>query len=228
LEETVASKGQFLSYGRQLTSTILRHGPEGLELTVQGWRGRYEGLRLPLLGRHQAENAALAVASLEALSGEGAAYTVVREGLAQVRWPGRCEVIPSEPLVVLDGAHNPQAVEALRNTLDEVWPTQAVTVLVGMSCDKSAHAIGQHLAPRATSIVCTRSGHPRAADPAHLASQLAAYHRRVEVVKNPVDAYTYLVNHVGPESLIVITGSLFLVGELRPVVRKASEAACQW
>lgn len=228
LEETVDSRSPFLSYGRELASTILRHGPEGLELTVQGLRGTYEGLRLPLLGRHQAENAAVAVAALEALSGDGAAYTVVREGLAQVRWPGRCEVIRREPLVVLDGAHNPQAVEALRRTLDEVWPAQTVTVLLGMSADKSAHAIGQHLAPRAASIVCTRSRHPRAADPAQLASQLEAHHRRVEVVSDPVDAYTYLVNRAEPEQLIVITGSLFFVGELRAVIRKsvAKEVAC--
>lgn len=218
LESAVASTNQLVSYGRQISSAILRHEPEGVSLTVQGLRGTYEGLRLPLIGRHQAENAALAVAAVEALSGDGAAYDVVRRGLAQVRWPGRCEVIPGEPLVVLDGAHNPQAAFALRSTLDDLWPKRPVELLVGMSCDKPAHAIGEHLAPRAASIVCTKSPHPRAADPAELARQLAAYHQRIEIVEDPVDAYTYLVNRAGPEGIVVITGSLFLVGALREVI----------
>jgi dihydrofolate synthase/folylpolyglutamate synthase len=220
LESAVSSTNQLVSYGRQISSTLLRHEPDGVNLTVQGVRGTYEGLHLPLIGRHQAENAALAVAAVEALSGDGAAYTIVRRGLARVRWPGRCEVIPGEPLVVLDGAHNPQAACALRNTLEDLWPKRAVELLVGMSCDKSAHAIGEHLAPSAASIVCTKSPHSRAADPVELARQLAAYHQRIEVVEDPVDAYTYVVNRAGPEGIVVITGSLFLVGTLREVIAR--------
>ena len=220
LEEAVASKSPLFSYGRELTSTVLGHEPDGMRVTVQGLQGTYEGLRLPLIGRHQAENAALAVASVEALAGDGAAHDVVRRGLAQVRWPGRCEVIRGEPLVVLDGAHNPQAAFALRSTLDDLWPERPVALLVGMSCDKPAHAIGEHLGARAASIVCTKSPHPRAADPAELARQLAAYHQRIEIVEDPVDAYTYLVNRAGPEGMVVITGSLFLVGALREVIAR--------
>lgn len=220
LESAVSSTNQLVSYGRQISSAILRHDPDGVRLTVQGLRGTYEGLCLPLIGRHQAENAALAVAAVEALSGDGAAHTIVRRGLARVRWPGRCEIMPGEPLVVLDGAHNPQAACALRNTLEDLWPKRAVELLVGMSCDKSARAIGEHLAPSAASIVCTRSRHPRAADPAELARQLAAYHQRIEIVEDPVDAYTYVVNRAGPEGIVVITGSLFLVGALREVIAR--------
>jgi len=133
LEEAVASKSPLFSYGRELTSTVLGHEPDGMRVTVQGLQGTYEGLRLPLIGRHQAENAALAVASVEALAGGGAPHDVVRRGLAQVRWPGRCEVIRGEPLVVLDGAHNPQAgaglVDARSSGESRWWCWMARTTL---------------------------------------------------------------------------------------------------
>jgi len=95
-----------------------------------------------------------------------------------------------------------------------------VIFLVIDSTNNFDDAIGEHLGARAASIVCTKSPHPRAADPAELARQLAAYHQRIEIVEDPVDAYTYLVNRAGPEGMVVITGSLFLVGALREVIAR--------
>lgn len=225
LEEAVGGSSRLVLGGRHIDATILHHGSDGLEMTVQSLRGQHEGVHLPLIGRHQAMNAALAIAAVETLAEEGVPYGAVRQGLASVQWPGRLEVVQGRPLVVLDGAHNPEALQALRETLQELWPNRAIHLLVGMSLDKSARELGTCLAPHMASITCTRSRHPRAADPSSLAQQLKDFHQSVEVIEEPVDAYTYLINRVSPEDVLVIAGSLFLVGELRSVVRKHAHAA---
>jgi dihydrofolate synthase/folylpolyglutamate synthase len=212
--------------GRQIDAAVLRHGVEGLEITMRSLRGVHDGVHLPLIGRHQAMNAAMAIAAVEALAEDGIPYGAVREGLSRVQWPGRLEVIPQRPVVILDGAHNPQALHALGDAMEELWSDRTIHLLVGMSSDKSVEAIAARLAPRIASITCTRSHHPRAADPALLARQLAGAHQRIEVIPDPIDACTYVLNQAAPTDVVVITGSLFLVGELRSVIlRYASKEA---
>lgn len=215
--------------GRQIDATVLRHGLDGLEMKVHSLRGTHDGVHLPLIGRHQAMNAAMAVSAVEALAEDGVPYGAVHEGLARVHWPGRLEVIQQRPLVVLDGAHNPQALQALGEAMEELWPDRTVHLLVGMSSDKSVQAIGAHLASRAASITCTRSRHPRAADPMRLAQQLTATHQRIEVIQDPLDACTYALNQASASDVVVVVGSLFLVGELRSVMLRyaSKEASCR-
>ena len=207
--------------GRDLAVTIHQHTVDGLRLTITGLRGVYDPLELPLIGRHQAQNAALAVGALESLSGAGIPYTLVERGLARVEWPGRLEVVNKAPLVVMDGAHNPHAAAALRDTLSELWPGRAVHLLIGMSSDKAVEEVGQLLGGRSISATCTRSRHPRALDPTELARRLAPFCPDVHVMSDPADAYTYLLNALSPTDVIVVTGSLFLVGELRAAIRQS-------
>ncbi len=209
--------------GEDLTASIQHHGLDGLQLTLTGLRGIYESVDLPLLGRHQAMNAALAVGAVEALSDTGIPYSMVERGLAAVSWPGRLEVIGEHPLVLIDGAHNAQAAEALRATLEELVPDRRVFLLVGMSSDKTVEAWGERLGPIAESVTCTKSGHPRAMHPTKLAKRLMPYCRDVHVITDPADAYTYILNVAQPSDVLVVTGSLFLVGEVRVALRKASE-----
>lgn len=225
IEEAVGGSSRLVVGGRHIDATILRHGSDGLEMTVKGLRGQHEGVHLPLIGRHQAMNAAMAIAAVETLAEEGVPYGAIRQGLASVQWPGRLEVVQGRPLVILDGAHNPEALQVLRETLQELWPNRAIHLLVGMSSDKSAGKLGACLAPYVASITCTRSRHPRAADPSSLAQHLKAFHQSIEVIEEPVDAYTYLINRVSPEDVLVVAGSLFLVGELRSVVRRHAHTA---
>ena len=210
-----------LTAGRDTTAAVLSHSLEGLECSITGVRGVYESVKLPLLGRHQAHNAVLAVTALEALADTGVPYGLVEQGLARTEWPGRLEVVHERPLVIMDGAHNPPAAEALVETLRELCGDRRIHLLVGMSKDKSPEEFGRRVGRLAASAVCTRSRHPRALDPVQLAGRLWPYCPDVHVMADSVDALTYLLNVVPAQDAIVITGSLFLVGELRSAIRQS-------
>ncbi len=205
--------------GEHLTARVARHSLDGLQVSLTGQRGIYESLEIPLLGRHQAMNAALAVGALEALSTAGIPHSLVERGLARVVWPGRLEPVHEAPVVLMDGAHNPHAAAALAATLTELFPERRIHLLIGVSSDKAVEGIGQALAGLAVSATCTKSRHPRALDPVALAKRLAPYCADVHVMSDAADAYTYLLNAVLPEDVIVVTGSLFLVGDLRAALR---------
>ena len=207
--------------GRDVTVSIRRHSLDGLECLITGFRGVYESVNVPLIGRHQANNAALAVGALEALADTGVPYGVVEQGLAAVEWPGRLEPVHGAPLVIMDGAHNPDAAEALRQTLAELCPDRRIHLLVGMSADKSPEEFGRRIGKLAASTICTKSGNARALDPVQLAGRLWPFCPDVHVVHDPADALTYLLNGVPPQDVIVVTGSMFLVGALRSAVRRS-------
>jgi len=202
----------------------LQFGPNALPLgliRVAGERRQKNTIELPLVGRHQAQNAAVAVAALEALSGSGIPHSLVERGLARVEWPGRLEVVHEAPLVLMDGAHNAHAAEALAQALAELCPGRRIHLLLGMSSDKSVEEVAQAVGALAVGATCTRSHHPRALDPAELARRVSPFWPAVHAMSDPADAYTYLLNVVSPEDVIVVTGSLFLVGELRAALRQS-------
>ena len=207
--------------GRDVTAAVQRHSLDGLECSLTGLRGAYESVAIPLLGRHQAQNAALAVGAMEALADTGVPYGLVERGLSQVEWSGRIEAVHDCPLILMDGAHNPEAADALAGTLTELCPGRPIHLLVGMSKDKSPEEFGRRVGRLAASAICTRSRHPRALDPAQLAGRLWPYCPDVHVMPDAVDALTYLLNVVSAQDVVVVTGSLFLVGELRSAIRQS-------
>ncbi len=220
-EACEAHGASLLRCGEDVTVRIQRHSLDGLQLTITGVRGIYESVDVPLVGRHQAQNAAVAVAALELLSGTGAPHGLVAQGLAHVAWPGRLEAVHEAPLVLLDGAHNPHAAGALREALTELCAGRRIHLLIGTSSDKAVEGLGKVLGPLAVSATCTQSRHPRALDPVELARRLRPFCDDVHVMSDAVDAYTYLLNAVAATDAIVVTGSLFLVGALRAALRQA-------
>lgn len=214
-----ARGARLIRCGEDVTARIDHQGVDGLHVAITGLRGIYGELEIPLLGRHQADNAAVAVAALEALAPTGMPHGLVERGLARVEWPGRLEVVNETPIVVMDGAHNPHAAAILRETLETLWPGRAIQLILGMSADKPIEEVGRLLGEMATGVTCTKSHHPRALDPTVLAKRIAPWCRDVHVMSDPTDALTYVLNAVPPSSVIVVTGSLFLVGELRAAIR---------
>ena len=207
--------------GKDLNVEIENHSPQGLEVAILGIRGLYPGIHIPLIGRHQAQNAAVAVAALEGLSSLGIPHSMVERGLATVYWPGRLEQVHHRPLVLMDGAHNSHAARALGKTLTELWKGRRIHLLLGLSSDKTVNAIGELLGRLAVSVTCTQSDHPRAMAATVLAEHLTPFCQDVSVMANPIDAYTYLLNALEPTDMIVVTGSLFLIGQLRASLRHA-------
>ncbi|MCG3149240.1 MAG: Folylpolyglutamate synthase [Verrucomicrobiae bacterium] len=164
----------------------------------------------PLLGRHQIINTATAVAALRA-SGLNITDDQIRLGLSRTRWPGRYQVVTGQPVVVLDGAHNAPAAEQLAATLREQFPGKPLALVLGVLRDKEYGAVCRILAPLFTRICCTRVNSERTSDPGELAGICRAANPQADVGEftDVLEAYRAAIG----QEVVVITGSLFLVGE---------------
>ena len=193
-----------------------RQSSEGQEFALRTPRTTYR-LRLPLLGRHQLDNAATAVLALEALAPRGVEIdeAAVRQGLAALRLPCRIDLLRHRPLVVADGAHNRDSARSLARTVREDLGRSEVVLVVGCSGDKDVGALADELAPLAVQVVATRSRHPRAMDAGQVGRVFAE--RGVPVaVEEPVGAaLEAALAQADPGGAVVACGSLFVAAEAR-------------
>jgi len=202
------------------------------EVTAIGWskprvnvtteRRRWPELELNLLGEHQAANAAVAVACVEELRALGwhLPDAAVRAGLAEVSWPARMEVLQRQPLLVLDCAHNVASARAVVETLSTSFPAGRRLLVFAGSSDKDLPGILRTLAPHFHHAVLTRyTNNPRSVAPEQLAEWLrAAGDIPHTLCAEPRQAVELARGLAGVEDLICVTGSIFLAGELRPVL----------
>jgi dihydrofolate synthase/folylpolyglutamate synthase len=183
-------------------------------------------MELGLLGEHQAANAALAVAAVETLAEAGlcVADAALAGGLAGVHWPARMEVLSRRPLVLLDCAHNVASAQAVVDTLQASFPTgpEKRLLVFASSNDKDLAGMLRVLGPHFAHIFLTRFSHnPRSVAPDELAAVLAA------VAQVPFSTHTTAGEawqaaqaRAGPDDLVCVTGSVFLAGELRPIIQR--------
>lgn len=183
--------------------------------TVTTKHESYDGLRCNLPGRHQMENARVAILALEALSGElgwSVRPDAVREGLSAVRWPGRLQCVRSAPPLLLDGAHNPAGARTLSDYLRGQEGPRPVLVFATLK-DKDAASILNILGEHVRAVVLTRPRVERACDPLDLVALVPAGIPR-EVVPEAGAAIERARHLAGPEGLVLVAGSLYLVGEV--------------
>lgn len=183
-------------------------------------RGRtWPWMELGLLGEHQAANAAVVLACVEQLRQFGwhIPEAAAAEGLRQVRWPARLEVIGRQPVVLLDCAHNIASAEALVETLITSFPPVRRRLVFAVSGDKDVPGILRSLAPHFHHAYLTRYGSARSLPGAELADiwRTVSPHPCL-VCETPFEAWQAARSAAGPEELICVTGSVFLAGELRP------------
>ncbi len=174
-------------------------------------------LRLGLRGRHQITNATVAIhiAELLQVAGFDIPQSAIIDGLSKAEWPGRLEMVrqsPSQAPLLLDGAHNADGARALRNFLDESFRSTPITIIFGVMADKAIGEMGDILFPTASQVIVTKIASPRAAEPSAIAE---ASRRGVIRIENPRQALDEAVRTTPPDGLIVVCGSLFLVGEIR-------------
>jgi dihydrofolate synthase/folylpolyglutamate synthase len=190
--------------------------PDGAgALAYRAARGAIAPLRLALAGAHQHRNAALAIRALELAPALTPSAAAIAAGLADVRWPGRLQVVCREPLVLLDGAHNAAGVEALVTEVRTRAARRRIRVLFGVMRDKGWQTMLRALGSVASEIVLTRPRQPRSAPPTELAVAAAC---PVRVCEDPVEAYRELIAASAPDDVVVVAGSLFLVGDLLPII----------
>jgi dihydrofolate synthase / folylpolyglutamate synthase len=184
----------------------------------------WPALEIGLLGEHQAANAALAVVAVEELREQGLAIsdTAVGQGLARVRWPARLEILSRRPLVILDCAHNLASVQALVDTLQAScpqWTTAGKRLLIfAGNRDKDLAGMLSILAPHFTHVFATHfSNNPRCVPPAQIA-ELVPGSLPCTQSSTSAEAWRQARAAAGAGDLICATGSVFLAGELRPVI----------
>jgi len=188
----------------------------GQDLYYSGLNRDSRFFSIRMLGGHQLVNASLAVAACEALGLHGikVAADAMGRGLSQAYWPGRLEVIRTQPFIILDGAHNRESASCLAVFLEREFKKARKWFVLGVSRDKDVRGVVQELEPLADRIVLTRANNPRAADPAVLSRNLLR--KRPHAVTATVEEALHLVNkESSPDDLVVVTGSLFVVGEAK-------------
>jgi len=175
----------------------------------------FADLELGLLGRHQYKNAALALAVVEVLrrKGFGVEEREIREGLATVHWPGRMHIISRDPLVMLDGAHNPGAMKNLAGSLRLDSRYRRVILVLGVMADKDISRIVREIVPVADYVICTRPDYYRAAPPETLMNAASPLWKGGEACPRLPDALKRATALAAQGDLILVTGSLFTVGE---------------
>ncbi|MCQ0022726.1 bifunctional folylpolyglutamate synthase/dihydrofolate synthase [Streptomyces somaliensis DSM 40738] len=225
-------------------ATVAREGMEfgvvarevavgGQLLTLRGLGGEYEGVFLPLYGAHQAHNAAVALAAVEAFFGVGARHArpldldTVRRAFASVASPGRLEVVRRSPTVVLDAAHNPAGARAAADGVREAFGFSRLIGVVGASGDKDVRGLLEAFEPVFAEIVVTANSTPRAMDPDALAAVAVEVFGEERVVVEPrlddaLEAAVTLAEEEGEfaGAGVLVTGSVITVGEARLLLRK--------
>jgi dihydrofolate synthase/folylpolyglutamate synthase len=201
---------------REATWTVTGHDTRGVCLDLRTSRGSYPGLRLGLLGRHQAHNAALAVLAAERLADAGLPVpeAAVRAGLAGARWPGRCDYHPGRPAVLLDGSHTDGSARALAALLAELFPRRRIALIFGALRDKRVGAMAAALFPLAAAVHLVRPPEERGLEPREVLRRVPAALRARCVAEPDLGAAAAAARRTaGPGGLVVVAGSLFLVGE---------------
>ena len=197
--------------GRDVTYAQEEHDLSGQTVSVTTARDRYR-IRLPLLGAHQAENAAVAVAALEQAP-VPLTRNAIESGLSTVRWDGRFQLLATDPYLVVDGAHNPYSMAKLRETVREYLPHARVHLVFGASGDKQIDLLAQEAAAFADEVWTVASRHPRAAHPDILASMFERLGTSVRSSGSVDEAVEQALNAARSGDLVLITGSLFVVAE---------------
>ena len=233
-------------------ASVLREGIEfgvvdrdlavgGQRLDLRGLRGDYTDIALPLFGAHQAGNAAVALAAVEAFAPAGddgepgpLGQEIVREGFASVRSPGRLEVVRRSPLVIVDAAHNPAGMAAALEALTEAFTFAEVIGVLAVSEDKDVPGILDQLEPVVAELVVTRNSSDRSMDPEKLAELAAAVFgpERVHTARRLDEALEVAVTLAdqasGEEGLtrtgVLVTGSVVTAGDARVLLLAGHQA----
>lgn len=180
----------------------------------------YGELHLPLIGRYQLKNACTAITALEALREKGWKISDedIRRGLASVRWPGRFELLCSEPIFLLDGAHNPHGMAATVESLRAYFPEGNIHFLLGVMADKDVAAMTEMLAPLAADFTAVRPDNDRAMSAEALGAALAALQRPVTVAESVADGVKLVLERAGESGVACALGSLYFSGDVRGAV----------
>lgn len=203
--------------GRDFHSTITSSSKNGSTFHFRGLGHYWHDLNLALLGRHQVDNASVALAIIAHLIAQGWAINSdqIAQGLSQVVWEGRLEILDRQPLTICDGAFTVEAAQHLRRSLIELFDYEHLWLVLGLSADKNLSGIIECLGTLAHEVIVTPFQNPRSCDPQQLAAQVRRQDVPVRIAPDPITAWAWARAAAQPDDLICIAGSLFLLGEIK-------------
>ena len=231
LQQAVDVEAGVARSGSEFAALESRIAVGGQQVNIQGLGGLYEDIFLPLHGEHQAKNAAVALAAVEAFFGASAGHPLdvatVRNGFAQAISPGRLERVRTSPTTFIDAAHNPHGAKALGAALDRDFDFARLIGVLSIFADKDATGVLTALEPYLTEVVITQNSSPRALDAYDLAETARDIYgeERVHVAEDLPGAYAQAVElaedaEVQSGSGIIITGSVVTAGDARAMFGK--------
>lgn len=188
-------------------------GLEGQTFSYKGWRG----LRIPLVGAYQMNNAAVVLETVEVLRQRGWSVSdeAVRQGLADTRWPARFEVLRRDPVFIVDGGHNPHGIRATAESLSRLFPGRKITFVTGVMADKDVEHILGLIVPLADQFFTVRPDNPRAMDAGELARRIEAMGAKATACASVQDGVDRAIQAEGPHGVACALGSLYMSGEVR-------------
>lgn len=217
-----------LQVGRDISYEGISHSLKGQ--TIRVWSpGESTNspsiLTIPLLGDHQAANAATAYAALQIFSKNGLRVDeeAIKRGFARAFWPGRFEIVHQAPPVILDCAHNRDSALKLCLTLEEYYPGKPVILIFGASEDKDIQGMLTELLPRVEEMIAVKSFHPRAIEPGKLVEMAQGMGHQDTYIEDIPKAIEKALHMVDEDGLILITGSIFVVAEARKYWEKKAK-----
>lgn len=195
---------------------LRKHSLEGQIFDYKGWKG----IQIPLLGEHQLRNAAMVLSAIEQLQKKGwdIREDEVRQGLMQVRWPGRFEVIRKAPLFIIDGGHNPQCIEALAQNVRDYLKGKKVLAITGVVADKDYGMMYQPILPLISEFICITPPTPRKLAGETLAEMLRQAGAKAKACGDIKEAVLKAQEKAGEDGAVLCFGSLYSIGEIRAVL----------
>jgi dihydrofolate synthase/folylpolyglutamate synthase len=204
---------------------------EGLHLVSHGLRGQVfdcggrKGLELPLLGDHQLHNAAVVLSVADRLIDRGWQITEenIRDGIREVSWPGRFDIMREDPLFIIDGGHNPQCIEALVKNIEDYLSGKNVVVLTGVLADKDYADMYKPVMPLVQEFVCITPPNPRKLDAQLLAQYLKDKGAVATACETMEDGVRTAMERAGKDGVVLSFGSLYSIGAIRDALEQVTK-----
>ncbi len=204
--------------GKEIKVFTRDHGEDFQKFDLKSPLGNYFDLELKLLGRHQIDNAAVAVGLAKALEKKArvkVSAAAVRQGVLDASWPGRLEKISDHPLIVLDGAHHPESLRTALEGLKRHFHYRRLVLVFGILQDKDLDGMLKEILPCTDRLILTAVGHPRARTPESISRHLESAALEVTIEPDFRAAFRKARESADPNDLILVTGSLYLVGDVK-------------
>lgn len=215
IRETCREKeARLITVGQDVTRRSQGYNLNQQRALVNGRLCSYR-IAFPLLGQYQLDNAAAAVAAAEVLIEQGCRISrdIIVRGLGNVHFPGRMNIVSRDPLIILDGGHNPGAAHNLKEALTNYFRPERSILVIGIARDKDYECIIEELAPAFDIVIATRYNNPRSASPELLAAEFNKYGKTTKVSGSVAEAIEEAKSIASKSDLICVTGSLYVVGE---------------